>query len=331
MKVEARTEQWEMAEPFRISGETFSHAEIAVITIEDRGVVGRGEACGVYYRDDTSARIVEQVTELAPILAAGGVGRAELQHLLPAGGARNALDVALWEIEAGHAGKPVWQLAGFAEIRSLPTVFTIGVASPGEMARKSASMHHAHSIKLKLEGEGEDAERVKAVRAARPDAQIAVDGNRGFDAESLDAIMPTLRAAGVMLIEQPFALGKDADLRHIDRTIPIAADESIQDSNDLERLIGLVDFVNIKLDKCGGLTHALEMERTARAMGFRVMVGNMTGTSWSQAPAFILGQRCDLCDLDGPTFLARDRVPGVRYADGMVHCPDDVWGRGHVR
>lgn len=330
MKIEARTEQWEMAEPFRISGETFTHAEIALVTIEDRGVIGRGEACGVYYRGDTSARIVEQVTRLAPILA-DGIDRAELQRLLPAGGARNALDAALWEVEAGHAGKPVWQLAGLSGARPLPTVFTIGIASPGEMARKAAGMAHARQIKLKLEGDGEDGERVRAVRAARPDVAIAVDGNRGFDPDALGALMPALRSAGVTLIEQPFAIGRDADLRHIDRAIPIAADESVQDSDDLEGLIGLVDLVNIKLDKCGGLTHALAMEQAARRMGFGVMVGNMTGTSWSQAPAFILGQRCDLCDLDGPTFLARDRAPGVRYADGLIHCPDDIWGGGRAR
>ena len=328
MKIEARTEQWEMAEPFRISGETFTHAEIALVTIEDRGVIGRGEACGVYYRGDTSARIVEQVTRLAPILA-DGIDRAELQRLLPAGGARNALDAALWEVEAGRAGKPVWQLAGLSATRPLPTVFTIGIASPGEMARKAAGMAHARQIKLKLEGE--DGERVRAVRAARPDVAIAVDGNRGFDPDALDALMPALRSAGVTLIEQPFAIGRDADLRHVDRAIPIAADESVQDSDDLEGLIGLVDLVNIKLDKCGGLTHALAMAQAARRMGFGVMVGNMTGTSWSQAPAFVLGQRCDLCDLDGPTFLARDRAPGVRYADGLIHCPDDIWGDGRGR
>ncbi|WEK00248.1 MAG: dipeptide epimerase [Candidatus Sphingomonas phytovorans] len=327
MKVHAQTERWEMAEPFRISGETFTHAEIAVVTIEDRGVIGRGEACGVYYRGDTSARIVEQVAMLAPALA-GGVDRAELQRLLPAGGARNALDAALWEVEAGHAGRPVWQLAGLAMARPIPTVFTIGIGTPAEMARKAAGMSHARSIKLKLEGGGEDGDRVRAVRAARPDADIFVDGNRGFDPDRLDAIMPIFRQAGIGLIEQPFEIGRDADLRHVDRTISIAADESVQDIGDLEGLIGLADFINIKLDKCGGLTHALEMERAARAMGFGVMVGNMTGTSWSQAPAFVLGQRCDLCDLDGPTFLARDREPGVRYDNGLIYCPDEIWGGG---
>lgn len=325
MKLTVRTEQWEMAEPFRISGETFTHAELAVVELEDGAARGRGEACGVYYRGDDAANIVRQATDVAQAIE-DGIDRVALQRLLPACGARNALDAALWELEAARTGIPVWRLAGLERADPLPTVFTIGIDTAPAMAGRASAMRHAHAIKLKLAGDEEDRERVEAVRAARPDAWIGVDGNRGFTPRSLEAIMPTLRACRIALIEQPFATGRDRDLAQLDRTIPIAADESVQDSDDLESLVGLVDIVNIKLDKCGGLTHALAMERQARRMGFGVMVGNMTGTSWSQAPAFVLGQRCDLRDLDGPTFLARDRVRHVTYADGLIHCPDDVWG-----
>ncbi|KLD80012.1 dipeptide epimerase [Xanthomonas hyacinthi] len=325
MKLSVRVERWEMTEPFRISGQTFTHAELVVVELEAEGARGRGEACGVYYRGDDAAGMLRQLSEMKAEIEAG-IDRAALQRRLPACGARNALDAALWELEAARAGVPVWRLAGLERADPLPTVFTIGIDAAPRMADKAVAMRHARAIKLKLSGDADDRVRVQAVRAARPDAWIGVDGNRGFTPQSLEAIMPTLRACQVQLIEQPFAIGRDRDLAGVDRAIPIAADESVQDCGDLEALVGLVDIVNIKLDKCGGLTHALAMERQARRLGFGVMVGNMTGTSWSQAPAFVLGQRCDLRDLDGPTFLARDRPRAVTYVDGLIHCPDEVWG-----
>ena len=325
MKLSVRAERWEMVGPFRISGETFTHAELAVVEVEADGARGRGEACGVYYRGDDAVHIVCQVTAIASAIEAG-IDRAALQRLLPAGGARNALDAALWELEAVKTGIPVWRLAGLNRADPLPTVFTIGIDSASSMAAKAIAMRHASAIKLKLSGDESDRERVEAGRAARPDVWLGVDGTRGSTPRSLEAIMPALHACRVKLIEQPFPIGRDGDLAGIDRTIPIAADESVQDSDDLEALIGLVDIINIKLDKCGGLTHALLMEQKARRLGFGVMVGNMTGTSWSQAPAFVLGQRCDIRDLDGPTFLKRDRPKAVTYVDGRIHCPDEVWG-----
>ena len=329
MKLSARAEKWEMAEPFRIAGQTFTHAELAVVLLQDGDVRGRGEACGVYYRGDTAERIVEQVNAIAPKIEAGA-GRADLLDLLSPGGARHALDAALWEIEAARANRPVWSLAGLSQVRPLATVFTIGIADPATMARKAASMVHGGAIKLKLQGDGEDADRVLAVRKARPKAWLAVDANQGFTLSSFRELIPTLERCEIKLIEQPFPAGRDEMLAELDCSIPIAADESVQDIPDLKRLVGLVDIINIKLDKCGGLTRALAMEQKARRLGFGVMVGNMTGTSWSQAPAFILGQRCDLCDLDGPTFLKEDRDPRVRYADGKIYCADDVWGHPSI-
>ncbi len=314
-----------MRSPFHISGREFTHAELVVVELSDGHHRGRGEACGVYYRGDGAARIVEQIEALAPEIHEG-LDRAALQALLPAGGARNALDAALWEIEASRARLPVWRLAGLEAVRPLPTMFTIGIDTPGRMAAHAQVMHHAHAIKLKLAGDSADAERVRAVRAARPRVWLGVDANQGFTSDGLIALMPSLEQAGVAMIEQPFAIGCEHDMLQVNTRIPTAADESVQDIGDLSALVGLFDTVNIKLDKCGGLTHALAMEAEARRLGFKVMVGNMTGTSWSQAPAFVLGQLCDLVDLDGPTFLAEDRSPAVRYEDGHIHCPDSVWG-----
>lgn len=326
MKLDVRVEHWPMRSPFRISGKEFTSAEIVVVEARDGAHCGRGEACGVYYTGDLPDRMVTQIEALMSV--AGMLDRESLQRLLPAGGARNAVDCALWELDAARAGKPVWQMAGIDAVRPLPTVFTIGIDGAEQMARQALGMTHARAIKIKLAGDGHDAGRVRAIRAARPDAWLGIDANRGFDRAGFLALLPVLRETLVSLIEQPFAIGRESDMVGIDRSIPIAADESVQQIDDLPRLVGLFDIINIKLDKCGGLTHALAMEREARRLGFRVMVGNMTGTSWSQAAGFVLGQRCDFVDLDGPTFLADDRDPSVRYADGMIHCTDGVWGRG---
>ncbi|WP_232476115.1 dipeptide epimerase [Flavisphingomonas formosensis] len=327
MKLSVQIETWPMRETFRISGIAFTHAELFVVRIEDGPYRGRGEACGVYYRGDAPSAMVGQVEAIRSEIEAG-LDRTRLLRLLPAGGARHAVDAALWELEAARTATPVWALAGLEAAPPLATVFTIGIGTPDEMAAKASAMTHARAIKLKLAGNAEDAPRLRAVRRARPDADISIDANRGFSPDGLLALYPALYETGVSLIEQPFAIGAEEALEGMPRDIAFAADESVQDIRDLAGTVGRFDIVNIKLDKCGGLTHALEMEREARRLGLKVMVGNMTGTSWSQAPAFVLGQLCDHADLDGPTFLAADRDPAVRYRDGMIECPDAVWGLG---
>jgi L-alanine-DL-glutamate epimerase-like enolase superfamily enzyme len=183
------------------------------------------------------------------------------------------------------------------------------------------------AIKLKLLGDGLDAERVRAVRRERPDVWLGVDANQGFTPESLDATWPALLACNVRLVEQPFPVGHDAWLTECSRAIPFGADESLQALDDLDRIADLYDVVNIKLDKCGGLTEGLDIARRARSRDLKVMVGNMTGTSLGMAPAFVLGQLCDVVDLDGPIFLARDYIPGVTYRDGHIEIPTPFWGR----
>jgi L-alanine-DL-glutamate epimerase-like enolase superfamily enzyme len=193
------------------------------------------------------------------------------------------------------------------------------------MAAAAKSYTAARAVKVKLTPEN-TAESIRAVRAARPDVWLGVDANRGFTRPSLEALMPVLKECDVSLIEQPFALGRDADLSGLKSSIPIAADESVQSAADLKAMVGLYDAVNIKLDKCGGLTEGLRMAHEAKKLGFEVMVGCMAGTSLAMAPAFVLGQLCDIVDLDAPMFLACDREHAVRYAHGEVFCPEALWG-----
>jgi len=255
-----------------------------------------------------------------------GIDRESLRDLLPAGGARNAVDCALWELEARRAGVPVWQLAGLAAPLPLVTTYTLGADTPEQMAHNARMLSGARALKLKLLGDESDAARVRAVRAARTDVWLGVDANQGFTRASLERLLPVLMQARVELIEQPFPIGREQELAGLGTSIPIAADESIQDLGDLQRLARWFDVVNIKLDKCGGLTEALRMATEAHRLDLRVMVGNMVGTSLAMAPAFLLGQLCDVVDLDGPMFLTADRVPGVSYDSGKICCPPEVWG-----
>jgi L-alanine-DL-glutamate epimerase-like enolase superfamily enzyme len=329
MKLRLRTESWPLLAPARITGHTFTRVEVVVVRLEHKGRVGRGEAAGVYYHDESAATLALQI-EAARNHIEAGIDRAELQNLLPAGGARNALDCALWDLESGLASRPVWQLAGFEAPRPLLTTCTIGAGEPGEMAQSACKYSAARALKLKLIGDSFDAARVMAVRAARPDVWLGVDANQGLTPDSLDRLLPTLIAARVALIEQPFAIGQEALLDGFASPIAIAADESAQDVTDLPKLSGRFDVVNIKLDKCGGLTEGLAMAAQARQLGFKIMVGNMFGTSLAMAPAFLLGQACEIVDLDGPLALLSDRSPCVSYANGHIDCPSAVWGHGRA-
>lgn len=324
----ASVETLPLKAPFRISGYTFTEVPVLLVTLGDGKASGRGEAAGVYYLDDVPARMLTLVEAHRDGIEAG-ISREDLRHLLPVGGARNALDCALWEFEAGRAGQPVWKLAGMAPPGPLVTAFTFGADSAADLAEQARARVGARALKLKLSGDVYmDAERVRTVRAVRPDVWLGVDANQGYTPDTLERLLPVLVDARVALLEQPFARGRDADLDGLDCPIPIAADESVQTLDDIEGLQGRCDVVNIKLDKCGGLTEALLMEAEARRLGFDVMVGNMVGSSWAMAPAFLLGQLCDINDLDGPTFLAEDRTPAVRYVQGRIECPEAVWGGG---
>jgi L-Ala-D/L-Glu epimerase len=319
-------ERWAFLHPLQITGYTFNDCEYGVVELRAGGLSGRGECFGVYYLNDDVAHCKAQIEAVADRLRQG-ITREELLDVLPAGGARNAVDCALWDLEAKQLGRPAWQIAGLQPPRPLRTTYTLGAEDPALMAERARGYVKARAIKLKLTGTGEDAQRVRAVREARPDVWIAVDGNQGFNRDSLEALMPALVDAKVELVEQPFARGHDADLDGFESPIALAADESAQDIGDLPGLVGRYDVVNIKLDKCGGLTRGLAMHAEARRLGMKTMVGCMGGTSLAMAPGFLLGQLCEIVDLDGPIFLAKDRTPSVVYDDeGRVFSPETVWG-----
>jgi L-Ala-D/L-Glu epimerase len=325
MKLSATIEKRPLTQAFHITGYTFTESEVLVVTLQDDSLTGRGEGLGVYYRHDTPSSMLQQIEALRGQMEAGTT-REGLLQLLPPGGARNALDCALWDLEAKRSGQPVWQLAGMPAPQSLLTTFTLSADEPEVMAENARQLSDARALKLKLTNDHRNAERVRAVRAARPGAWMMVDANQGFTRESLVADLPAFVEAGVAVVEQPFPIGREAWLDRLNAPIPIAADESVQDHTDLENLVGRVQVINIKLDKCGGLTEALTMARQARDLGFKLMVGNMGGTSWSMAPAFVLGSLCSVVDLDGPIYMQGDRTPSVSYQDGRVWCPDNVWG-----
>jgi L-alanine-DL-glutamate epimerase-like enolase superfamily enzyme len=280
----------------------------------------------VYYRKDTASSMARQIESVRRQVEFGGLSAASLQALLPAGGARNALDCALWDWRAKTSGRPVWELAGLTEPHPLLTTFTCGADSPQAMAAAARGYAEARAIKLKLTGHASDADRVKAVRAARPDVWLGVDANQGFTRESLEDLMPTLVSAHVSLIEQPFPVGQETWLDGLHSPIPLAADETVQNLADVPSLAGRFQVMNIKLDKCGGLTEALEMARAATRHGLELMVGNMLGTSLAMAPAYLVGQLCKIVDLDGPIFLKSDRDPHIEYEKGLARCPPGVWG-----
>jgi len=325
LRLHVATQKWPLVKPFRITGHTWELVELLVVSLEKDGHTGRGEGAGVYYRGDTPATMLAAVESLRTRIEAR-VSRAVIQQWLPSGGARNALDCALWDLEARLLGRPVWQLAGIEPPKPLLTTFTCGAGTPEEMVAVARSYSNVRAIKLKLTGEPVDAQRVRAVRDALPHVWLGVDANQGFSRASLERLMPVLTEARVALIEQPFPIGQEALLDGFQSPIPIAADESAQSLADVGALSERFAVINIKLDKCGGLTEGLAMARAARARGLDTMVGNMLGTSLAMAPAFVLGQLCDVVDLDGPVFLKSDRPCAVSYVDGFISSPESLWG-----
>lgn len=328
LKLSVATETLRLAQPFRIAGHVFESSDVIVVTLDDGTHQGRGEGGGVFFLGDDVPHMLAAVEAARPAIEAGA-SREELRAIMPPGGGRNAVDCALWELEANRAGRPVWQLAGQATPRALRTTFTLGADAPEVMARGAIGYAGAKAIKIKLTGELDlDVARVRAIRAARPDVWLGVDGNQGFVIADLPALVEAMVAERVSLIEQPLARGREADLDGFASSIPIAGDESLLTLADLEGAVGRFQVVNIKLDKCGGLTEGLLMAAKARELGLEVMVGNMVGTSLAMAPGFVLGQLCDVVDLDGPTFLAQDRQPSVTYAEGDIWAGPEVWGSG---
>ena len=326
LSLTVRHEAMPLAEPFRISGYLFEAMPAIVVTLSDGTHEGRGEAAGVYYLGDDPAHMAAAIERVRPAIEAG-IDREALRALLPAGGARNAIDCALWELESRQRATPVWRLAGVGEPRALVTTFTIPADDVADVPRKLAPLADARAIKLKLTGDlAADVARIRAVRALRPEVWLGVDANQGYGAATLDPLAAVLVEAKVSLLEQPVRRGAEDELAGWRSPIPLAADESILDLAELEARHAPFDVINIKLDKCGGLTEALAMARRGKALGKSVMVGNMAGSTLATAPGFVLGQLCNVVDLDGPYFLADDPLAATIYRDGHIFVPDRVWG-----
>jgi len=323
--VSIEAESFEIAGGFKISRETRTHAKVVVVTITDGPATGRGE-CVPYPRYGESLETVQtQIEEVTPLLKAG-LSREALLDAMPAGAARNAVDCALWDLEAKRAGKSASELAGLDGLHPVTTAFTISVDTPETMAQKTAVAAHRPLLKVKLAGPGDD-ERIRAVRAAAPDAKLIVDANEAWDESCFDSNMAACAEVGVELIEQPLPSKSDDMLRSFRSPITICADESLSPGIGLDSLRDRYGAVNIKLDKAGGLTEALRLLEAARQADFKVMIGCMLGTSLAMAPAVLIGQSADYVDLDGPLLLSQDRSPGLRFDDSTLYPPDPaLWG-----
>ncbi len=327
-------EQWELIEAFEIARGVMTALPVIVVTLRDaQGHVGRAEAAGVDYDGETPAMLVSQVESvLDAVNAAAPHGvvsthtLATLQTLLPAGGARNALDCALWDLRAKQSGVPTWRTASLTSLRALTTVFTLGLGSEADTRRKASDARHYPLLKLKCDAD-RHVDVVRWVREEHPAARIAVDANQSWTRDLLERLLPELVALGVEMVEQPVPRGEDAQLDGLASPLPLAADESCADRSSLSKLAGRYQYINIKLDKCGGLTEALAMGDDAITAGMQLMVGNMCGTSLGMAPAFLVGQRCGYVDLDGPLLQTHDREHAMVFANGVVQPPTPaLWG-----
>jgi L-alanine-DL-glutamate epimerase-like enolase superfamily enzyme len=310
---------------FTISRGAKHEAVVVVATISDGASSGRGE-CVPYARYDESVEGVAQAIEACAPAVAGGLDQAGLQALLPPGAARNALDCALWDLEAKISGRSAAERAGLAPLRAVETAFTISLASPEEMAARAREAARYPLLKLKLGGDGDEA-RLAAIRDAVPNVRLIADANEAWHASALEHLLAAAKAAGVELIEQPLPAAADAALQYIARVVPICADESVHDRASLRDIAKRYDAVNIKLDKTGGLTEALATAAEARKLGLKIMAGCMVATSLAMAPALLLAQNADWIDLDGPLLLDRDRTLGLAYTSGTVTpAPAALWG-----
>lgn len=325
VRLRVRRETWPLAERFAISRGSRSAAEVVVVELAARGHTGRGE-CVPYGRYGESVDSVVAAIEGCAGAVAAGMTRLELQQVLPAGAARNALDCAYWDLEAKRRCVPAWRLAALPAPSTVVTAFTLSLDTPGNMA--AAALRHAARplLKLKLSGDG-DMERVAAVRESAPGARLVVDANEAWTAQQYGDFMETLAALGVALVEQPLPAGADEALAGLPHPVPVCADESCHTREGLADLAGRYDMVNLKLDKTGGLTEALAVRAAARSLGLGVMVGCMVGTSLAMAPAVLLAQGAEVVDLDGPLLLAADREGGLVYRGSELDPPDaGLWG-----
>jgi len=322
-----RRSEWPLARPFAIARGTKTHAAVIEVELAAEGEVGRGE-CVPYARYGQSVEAELATLEGLREALRAGLTRHDLMDLLPAGPARNALDCALWDLEAKLRGLPVWQLAGLSEPSSRVTALTLSIAEPELMCAQAREVADRALLKLKLAGDGSDLERVSAVRAGAPDSALWVDANEGLDVAQLTALADPLAELGVVLVEQPLHADNDGALAGLQLPVALCADESfIGVADGIDVLLGRYQAVNVKLDKAGGLTEALLVCETARKHGLDITVGCMCSTSLSLAPAFLLTPLARYVDLDAGYLLAADREHGLRYDRSRAHPPvRELWG-----
>ena len=319
--ITATADVFPLRNPFAISRGSKTEARVVTCTVSHGGHVGRGEGVPYPRYGETVEAALELITAQPP-----GLTRQALNRTMAPGAARNALDCALWDLEAKTAGLPVWRLAGLREPKPVEIAFTISLDTPERMRAAAAAQAHRAVLKVKL-GTPDDMPRLEAVRAGAPGVRLIVDANEGWTPEVYTDLAPHLLRLGVEMVEQPLPQGADDMLAEIARPLPVCADESAHDAASLPGLVGKYDVVNLKLDKTGGLTEALRAREEARRLGFRVMVGCMVSSSLAMAPAVLVAQGADWSDLDGPADMAQDRAHPVRYDDRCIHpAVPELWG-----
>lgn len=323
LKVES--ESWLLATPFVIARGSKTHADVVLVTITQGAFTGRGE-CVPYKRyGETLETVLEEIEAVRETIE-NGINRQQLQKLLPAGAARNAVDCAFWDMECQEAGISIWQRLGQKTPRFMPSVQTICLGSADSLQQRAAFLKQYPVLKLKLDADS-IVERVSAVHAGAPDSKLIIDANESWSLDLLQETAPALARMNVVMIEQPLPTGEDHLLKNYDGSVPLGADESCHTVDDLPHLKGLYQFVNIKLDKAGGLTAALLLYEEARRQGYGVMVGSMVSTSLALAPALPLALQADFVDLDSPNLLAEDREGGFLLEKGVLsRFEDGLWG-----
>jgi L-Ala-D/L-Glu epimerase len=319
------TKTWPLREPFVIARSSHVTTDVAVVHLEEGGLIGRGEAVGVDYHDETPQTIRQQLENVRREIEMG-VDRRGLLDVLPAGGARNAIDSALWDLEAKRTGARAWKLAGIESVRPIATTYTIGIRPIAAYETSARAFSRYEWLKIKVDHES-PLEAVRAVRRGAPDSKLVVDANQAWSVAQLVELAPRLHELGVKLLEQPIRGEEDEALLGLDLPVAVCADEPVDTVADLPRIADRYDFVNIKLDKSGGLTAGLELATAARAHGLRLMVGCMVGGSLAMAPAFVLAQWCEIADLDGPLLQAEDWPDAIEYREGVMSPPSaKLWG-----
>jgi L-alanine-DL-glutamate epimerase-like enolase superfamily enzyme len=324
LKIEAKEEIWPLKHPFRISRGSRIEACVVTVSVSDGQYTGRGEGVPIARYNQSVDSIFAQIESIQVI---DDLDHDKLQRLLPPGAAKNALDCALWDLETKRSGKRAWGLANIPIADQVETSFTISLDTPARMADAAATAIDLPILKLKLCGDDSDLARVEAVRAAAPSSRLLIDANESWSPQHYRDTVSALKELGVELIEQPFPVGADDVLQTLEHPIPVCADESCHTTIDLPRLTNRYDAINIKLDKTGGLTEALQLFQRARKNNFKILIGCMVCTSLSIAPARLLASNADWVDLDGPLLLARDRDNGLPYRSGRIGMPArDLWG-----